>query len=151
MKIKSFIALCMTLILSLSVSSCGYRLVKVEDLESTTVGENNTLPDNSTPEGTTIPVETTTDPADFSGITVNSDYRSVAISKEEVADMYAKAVNDVKIRCPGFTCTSHQEISDVKAGNGGLQLADRILHLVASEVITNNDNLDYNKIGRAHV
>lgn len=146
MKIKRFIALCMILVLCLSVSSCGYRLVKVEDLESTTVGENGTNTDtvNPTPEGTTVPVETTTDPADFSGITVNSDYRSVAMSKEEVADMYAKAVNDVKLRCPGFTCTSHQEISDVKAGNGGLQLADRILHLVASEVIQNNDNLDYN-------
>lgn len=145
MKFKRFIALCMILVLCLSVSSCGYRLVKVEDLESTTA-ENGTTANtqNPVPEETTLPTETTTDPADFSGITVNSDYRSVAMSKEEVADMYARAVNDVKLRCPGFTCTSHQEISDVKAGNGGLQLADRILHLVASEVIKNNDNLDYN-------
>ncbi len=147
MKIKVFIALCLTLVLCLGFSSCGYRLVKIEDPESTTAEENNQDINASNPasEETTLPMETTTDPADYSGITVNSDYRSVAMSKEEVADMYAKAVNDVKLRCPGFTCTSHQEISDVKAGNGGLQLADRILHLVASQVILNNDNLDYNR------
>ena len=62
MKIKSFIALCMTLILSLSVSSCGYRLVKVEDLESTTLTENtNIIP--TAPDSTTLPAETTTNPA----------------------------------------------------------------------------------------
>lgn len=126
------------------LSSCGYRLVKIED-ETTTTQNVLHQPETSTVQETTTlppPVETTTDPADYTGITVNTDYKSVAMSKEDIVNMYADAVNNVKLRCPGFTKTEYQEISNVSAGNGNIQLANRIMNLVGTELLTSSGDTE---------
>ena len=44
-------------------------------------------------------------------------------------------MNDVKVRAPGYFRTEYQEMSDVSAGDGNVQLINRILNLVGTELL----------------
>ncbi|MCH5197705.1 MAG: hypothetical protein J1E34_02255 [Oscillospiraceae bacterium] len=68
------------------------------------------------------------------GFTEVNSFREVALDKAGVIELYTKTVNEVKIRCPGFKRTDYQTFEETSA-NSGLQLANRILSLVASELL----------------
>lgn len=99
-------------------------------------GENSTEP---TTGETTVPVSeapsTTVSEGRFS---TGSDYKTVAMTREDVIKVYTAAMNNVKVRCPGFTKKEYQTVDDVTAGDGALQLANRILNLVSNELISSS-------------
>ncbi len=142
---KKIIALLCALIIPLvSLSSCGYEISirkKGEGDELTTtivIDPNNTLPQGGDsiyfPEVTTLPsAEETTDAN--AGIQVDTSFRPMAMSSQDVITFYKSAMNDVKVRAPGYTRTEYQEISDVTAGDGDIQLINRILNLVGTELL----------------
>lgn len=75
------------------------------------------------PERTTVP-----------GFVEVNSFREVALDMAGVIELYTKTVNEVKIRCPGFTRRDYQTYETVSA-DSGLQLGNRILSLVASELL----------------
>lgn len=146
MNIKKLIALlCAFIIVLLSLSSCGYEISirkKGEGNELTTtivldpdtglpVDEGNSV---QLPEVTTLPsAEATT--SSGAGIQIDNTYRPMAMSSQDVLTFYKSAMNDVKVRAPGYTRTEYQEMSDVSAGDGNVQLINRILNLVGTELL----------------
>jgi len=146
MKSKRIIALLCALIITLvSLSSCGYEISirkKGEGDELTTtivIDPNATQPQGDgnniqLPEVTTLPpAEETTNTS--AGIQVDTSFRPMAMSSQDVITFYKSAMNDVKVRAPGYTRTEYQEISDVTAGDGDIQLMNRILNLVGTELL----------------
>lgn len=140
---KKTVSLVLAFVFILTVfSSCGYRL-KWEKIEKDTTAptdestrptvEISTYPD-------TLPPETTQDPLEQAGITMEKGFKLTGMDTRAVLDLYTKAVNNVKIRCPGFTRKEFQEISDVTAGNGNVNLANQIVGLVAHELVSASGN-----------
>ncbi len=103
-----------------------------------------TIPTTSEPPTvpeTTLPPQTEPSTVVSGGrLTIGSEYRTVAMTREDVIKVYTAAMNNVKLRCPGFTKKETQTVEDVKAGDGALQLANRILNLVSTELISSSGN-----------
>lgn len=129
----------------LCASGCGYRIsiTKKDEAEETvgetTTAEETTAEETTTQEATTEATtaeETTISPLTENGIIYESEnFRPVAMDAKSILKLYTEAVNNVKVRCPGFTKRDDQNFSDVQAGSGDFQLANRILNLVATEVL----------------
>lgn len=147
MKLTRIIALlCVFVLLVSSLCSCGYEISirkKGENEEKTTtivVVENTTalytgeepiyIPDVTV----NTPVEETTVSGGAS-IQVDTSYRPMAMSASDVILFYKSAMNDVKVRAPGYVRNEYQEVSDVEAGDGDVQLMNRILNLVSTELL----------------
>ncbi len=126
----------------LLASGCGYRIsiTKEEDetTESATVAETTTE-ETTVPETTAEPTtaeETTISPLTENGIVYESEnYRPMAMDSRHILQLYTEVVNNVKLRCPGFKKRDDQNFSDVQTGSGDFQVANRILNLVATEVL----------------
>ena len=122
----------LALVTALLLTSCKYRL-RIEKVEDDTTAEPTVEVTTETPETEEY---TTLDPLTEAGVVYDSaSFRAVAMDKAAVLALYTTAMNNVKNRCPGFTKKDYQSIGDVTAGNGRLQLANRILNLVATEVL----------------
>lgn len=141
-KSKIMILISAIMAFTLLLTSCGYEISirkKGEGDENTTtiIVENTTslYTDNGT---IYIPdVQTTEENTTQSGasIQVDTSFRPMAMSASDVILFYKSAMNDVKVRAPGYTRNEYQEISDVEAGSGELQLMNRILNLVGTELL----------------
>ena len=143
MNIKKLTALlCALTIVLLSLSSCGYEISirkkgQGDELTTTIV----LSPDSTQPQGgvqlpeltTAAPQETTTNAS--AGIQIDNTFRPMAMSSQDVITFYKSAMNDVKVRAPGYTRTEYQEMSDISAGDGNIQLVNRILNLVGTELL----------------
>ncbi len=140
---KRIIALlCAFIIVLVSLSSCGYEISirkKGEGentttivIENTTAGQSNEpvyVPDVQT----TVPEATTQ--SGGANLQVDTTFRPMAMSAADVILFYKSAMNDVKVRAPGYTRTEYQEMSDISAGDGNVQLINRILNLVGTELL----------------
>ena len=118
-------------------SSCGYE-ISIRKKEETTAAPDSTaaaVNDVTQPSVTPSVPEITTGGAD---IIVDSSYQPVAMAAQDVLEFYTRAVNDVKLRAPGYIKTEYQDLSNVMAGSREFQLADRILNLVATELLKNS-------------
>ncbi len=142
MSIKKITAVFVALsLLVLSLASCGYEISikkkgEGEDVRTTTIvldDEGNSgndpliIPDVATTQ------QNNTNPS--GGIQVDTSYQALAMSAADVIEFYKRATSDVKIRAPGYVRSEHHEVSDVTGGDGSIQLLDRILNLVATEVL----------------
>lgn len=86
-------------------------------------------------ENATRTGEPTTDPGDIHAA-VPEDFKPTGLSVKEILRLYKGAVNDVKLKAPGYLRTEEQKVSSVNAlGDIDSQLANRIVNLVATEVI----------------
>lgn len=136
--------------LAVSVSLCALVACKNGDAGTTSVTEpvSETAADvfvmpTEAPTAPETAPEQTAEPSTVTGngrLTVVSGYRTVAMTREDVIKVYTAAMNNVKLRCPGFTKKETQTVDDVKAGDGALQLANRILNLVSTELISASGN-----------
>ncbi len=142
LKITSVI--CALILVFTSFCSCGYEISirkKGEGDESTTtIILDSTTALYTGDEPINIPDVTTTEPEETTGqsganIQVDTSYRAMAMSASDVILFYKSAMNDVKVRAPGYVRNEYQEISDVEAGNGDVQLINRILNLVGTELL----------------
>lgn len=147
MRISKIIAVITAIsIITLSLCSCGYEIVirkkgtgeertttiLLDDIENMTDGNGAII----IPDVTTQPSEElTTDSQGGANIQVDTSYQPLAMSSQDVIEFYRRAMNDVKVRAPGYTRNEYQEISDVAAGNGDVQLINRILNLVGTELL----------------
>lgn len=137
------------LILAMSLSVCLFGSCdKPEEADKTTeasldiTGETFVMPSELTTEPPTTELPPT-EPSTLTGdgrLTVGTSYKTVATTREDVIKIYTAAMNNVKLRCPGFTKKEYQTVEDVKAGDGALQLANRILNLVTTELISSSGN-----------
>ena len=128
--------------LLLGCTGCGYR-ISFTKVEKETAAE--TEPPRETEAPATEPAVTaapeTTEAATVSVLTENGivydseNFRPMPMDTAAVLKLYTAAVNNVKLRCPGFTKKDDQNFSEVKAGRGDGQIANRILNLVATEVL----------------
>lgn len=145
MNIKKFIALLCAFIIVLSLTSCGYEISirkkgEGDELTTTIVIDPNTSQPQGGGNNVQLPEVTTISPAEettgaSAGIQVDTSFRPMAMSSQDVITFYKSAMNDVKVRAPGYTRTEYQEISDVTAGDGNVQLINRILNLVGTELL----------------
>lgn len=140
-----FIFISILLVSVLALSSChlqvgGYAIgiIKLEELNSLQSGQlqNPDTSDNApiyniTDE--TMPPEEAT--GNQSGIQIDTSYQQLAMSAYDVIELYKRATADVKARAPGYIRSRHQEISDVEGGDGTVQLVNRVLNLVGTEVL----------------
>lgn len=160
---KTIAVLCILAMLVGLLSGCGYRIsIEKVDKDEETTQETTTLTPSDIPlpsgydlldptaEPDTTEEETTASELDAMGILVEDEYRAVAMGVPEVLDFYTQAMNNVKLRCPGFTKREYQDISDVTAGSGNLNLANRILNLVATELLTSSGDSDSTVKVKAH-
>lgn len=142
--LKKTVAVLLAAIMSASVfGSCSKdgrvtstTAESVSDTEAETFvmpSERSTVPETTAPQSS----EPSTVSSD-GRLTVDSEYRTVAMTREDVIKVYTAAMNNVKLRCPGFTKKEVQTVDNVKAGDGALQLANRILNLVSNELITSS-------------
>lgn len=142
MKIKKVSAVfCSLTFFILSLTSCGYEISinkkgeNGDEVRTTTIvlEDDNTSGD----EPIVIPDVATTAQGGVSsgGIQVDTSYQALAMSAQDVIEFYKRATGDVKVRAPGYVRSEHHEISDVTGGDGSMQLVDRILNLVATEVL----------------
>ena len=159
---KAISLLCVLSMLITLLAGCGYRL-RLEKKDDPDKSVTTTAPsDIPLPTGyelvdpTVQPVtettteETTVSELDAMGIIVEENYKAVAMDKAAVLGFYTDAVNNVKLRCPGFTKREYQDISDVTAGNGNINLANRILNLVATELLKSSGDNDSTVSVKAH-
>lgn len=162
MKKALCILFAVTLILT-AFSGCGYRISfekidKDKDKEETTTAAADIdLPTGydivettAEPPETTTEEETTVNELDAMGIVVEGGYKAVAMDTAAVLDFYTQAMNNVKLRCPGFTKREYQEIGDVTAGSGNINLANKILNLVGTELLTSSGDSDSTVTLKAH-
>ncbi len=138
----------------LLLPACQYRIrvTKVEDGTEPTA-ETTTEPATEPTTEAEPPTEEylTLDPLTEAGVIYDSaDFRTVAMDKAAVLQMYTEAMNNVKLRCPGFKKRDYQSVSDVTAGSGRLRLANRILNLVASEVLRSTGDANAEVVVKAH-
>ena len=151
MKLKKLIAL--TLVFSgilLMFSSCGYEIIIRKKGEGET-----TLPAAVPTTAPSVPVvqgdgtETTSEPFDeFFGyytedgnayITVEGSYEIAPMSAVDILSLYKSAVDNVKLRAPGYVKNEYQDVLEVNSfGEIDSQLADNIIDLVASEVLVSS-------------
>ncbi|MBQ7688289.1 MAG: hypothetical protein IJT27_03620 [Clostridia bacterium] len=137
----------LALVTALLLTSCKYRL-RIEKVEDDTTAEPTVEVTTETPETEEY---TTLDPLTEAGVVYDSaSFRAVAMDKAAVLALYTTAMNNVKNRCPGFTKKDYQSIGDVTAGNGRLQLANRILNLVATEVLQSTGDSNAQVVVKAH-
>ncbi len=142
--LRVFSLICAFCLLVASLCSCGYEI----SIKKKGEGENTTtiIVDSTTalftgedpiyvPDVTTQPSEEASTDVLSPGIQVDTSYRPLAMSAQDVIRFYKSAVDDVKVRAPGYTRSEYQEISDVSAGNGDVQLINRILNLVGTELL----------------
>lgn len=142
MKLRQLLAGLLLLALFVAAfSSCKYRLKRTRVDEETegasrpaevvteliteppapeTTAARSVLPDGG------MPVE----------VLEENRFRAAAMDTAGVLQLYTDAMNGVKLRCPGFTKTETQVIDRVRAGQGSLELANRILRLVAENLLT---------------
>ncbi len=143
MKAKKLISvLCALIIIVVSLSSCGYEISinkKGEGDELTTtivLSPDGSLPSDSgsaqLPDSTTPLYDGTETNPDLQ---VDTSFVPVAMSSADVITLYKSAMNDVKVRAPGYTRTEYQEMEDVEAFGGDVQLMNRILNLVGTELL----------------
>lgn len=152
MKIKKFPALLMAAVLMTTCfSSCGYEIIirKKGTGDETTTGASAAPTTSPFVPQFTVPEESTTesDP-DFFGfytedgdayITVEDSYEIAPMSAADVLAMYKAAMDNVKLRAPGYMKNEYQDVADVNAfGEIDVQLANRIINLVATEVLTDS-------------
>ena len=141
MKRFRIVLLSLLLCAVLPLTACKYRirLEKIEDDPVTEVPTTAFVPETTAPpttEESTVEEYPTLDPLTEAGVIYESaSFRAVAMDKAAVLKLYTDAMNNVKNRCPGFTKRDYQNIDSVTAGNGRLQIASRILNLVAGEVL----------------
>ena len=150
MKTTKIIALfCALSLFVLSLCSCGYEISirkKGEGEEKTTtiiVEEQTTALYTGQepiyiPDVSTVYNEENTTNQSGANIQVNTSYQPMAMSSSDVLLFYKSAMNDVKVRAPGYVRKEYHEISDVEAGNGDVQLMNRILNLVSTEILKNS-------------
>lgn len=150
MKTTKIIALfCALSLFVLSLCSCGYEISirkKGEGEEKTTtiiVEEKTTALYTGQepiyiPDVSTVYNEENTTNQSGANIQVNTSYQPMAMSSSDVLLFYKSAMNDVKVRAPGYVRNEYHEISDVEAGNGDVQLMNRILNLVSAEILKNS-------------
>lgn len=142
MKIRQLLsAILIIALISAVFTSCKYRLrwVKAEEEESLTedAGESVSAAEEPT-EAPAAGEPATENPLEGTGIEEITDFRMAAMDKEAVISLYKSVLNDVKVRCPGFTRSETQVTDGVTAGKGRLQLADRILNLAAEEILNSH-------------
>lgn len=165
---KTICLICVFALLLGVFSGCGYRIsIEKKDKNKNNGGDGNVsdvsdipLPtgydiievttEEPTTEAPATDEATTADPLEAMGIFVEGDYRAVAMDSAAVLDFYTSAVNNVKLRCPGFTKREYQELGDVVAGNGTLNLANRILNLVGTELVKSSGSDDSELTVKAH-
>ncbi len=128
-----------------ALSSCGTKKTETTtEVPTADYGQQQT--GVYTPENTTVPVVESTTAENMTNIessgriTVNSGYKEVAMTRDDVIKVYKNAMDNVKKRCPGFTKTETQTVDNVEAGDGALQLANRILNLISSELLRSTGN-----------
>jgi hypothetical protein len=143
--LKRTLAFISAVILTMTaLCSCGTK--KTETTTEAPTADYAQQPGVYTPENTTVPVvesttaENTTNIESSGRITVNSGYKEVAMTRDDVIKVYKNAMDNVKKRCPGFTKTETQTVDNVEAGDGALQLANRILNLISSELLQSTGN-----------
>lgn len=138
--------LCAIALIVTSFCSCGYELVlrkKGEgDTDTTVASENKPSSDNNSSSDIIpgYPSQETTTEDIFSDIPeidepLDESYRTLPMSAQDVLEFYTRAMNDVKVRAPGYIRYEYQETSDVEAGDGNVQLMNNILNLVATELL----------------
>lgn len=140
-KSKLMVLFSVLIVFVLIFTSCGYeisiRKKPTGEESTTTIIVENTTSLYTGGEPIYIPdtqpsAETTTQSA---GIQVDTTFRPMAMSAADVILFYKSAMNDVKVRAPGYTRNEYQEISDVEAGSGEIQLMNRVLNLVGTELL----------------
>ncbi len=129
-------------IVLISLTSCGYEISIKKKGEGDGEGEVRTttivLDENYTADDPFIlpDVPTTAQkPANSGGFQVDTSYQAMAMSAQDVIEFYKRAMADVKVRAPGYVRSEHHEVSDVTGGDGSIQLVDRILNLVTTEIL----------------
>ncbi len=142
MRIKSLLAIIFAIaLLTAAFSACSSWMPAEEtgpEPSDEVPSETAPVTEATTEEPTEPPTSeepTTKDPLAGTGITELDSYAPMPLSKESVMDLYKQVLDDVKLRCPGFTRKQEITTQDVKAGEGKLQLANNILNLVATEMI----------------
>ncbi len=151
MKIRKIIAVLIAFaLLTASLCSCGYELVlrkKGEDENttalSTDVFGNTPVTDaqgNSNPSSGSNPGYSENNQEETTGNSeeedfVGSSFHALPMSSQDVLELYRRAMNDVKVRAPGYLRYEYQETSDVEAGDGHIQFMNNILNLVATELL----------------
>ena len=148
---RKITAVCLVLFLMTALlCSCGYRiaLIKKEDEtenETTALSETTDAPLTVPPVSETTTAAPVTEPPQSSptpGIEVQNNFKPMAMDTASVIEYYTDIVNNVKIRCPGFVKKEYQDITDVTAGNGDVSLANRIVNLVATELLKSSGSTD---------
>ena len=130
MKIRQLlVSIFLVALVAAALSSCKYRLRWMKE-EETTTASVFFFNDAATTETTTVPEPSTED----NGVHEVA-FAMAPFDKSAVMELYKNALNNVKIRCPGFRRTESLLTQDVTAGAGKLQLANRILELVAKELV----------------
>ncbi len=71
------------------------------------------------------------------GVIEDNSFVQMPMDAAAVLKKYTEAVNEVKLRCPGFVRTEIQSVEDVTAGKGKLQFANQLVNLVAVELLRN--------------
>ena len=126
-----------------SLSSCGYELVlRKKGEDNSTEYNDSAVTGESEPSQNTVPSSPSSgdiqfQPTDPSGEDdpISSAFHAMPMSSQDVLELYRRAMNDVKVRAPGYLRYEYQETSDVTAGDGNLQLMNNILNLVAKELL----------------
>lgn len=140
MKKASALFLVFTIVI-LSLTSCGYEIsIKKKgegdgEVKTTTIVLDEYATNNDQP--IVIPDVPTTQQSSSSGgnFQVDTSYQPLAMSAYDVVEFYKRATADVKVRAPGYVRSEHHEVSDVTGGDGSVQLVDRILNLVTTEIL----------------
>jgi|GEM_PF-3516700 len=146
MKIKPLLSGILIMALLCAVFSSCNPLHKADETTKESVSEDISFAETETQNAAdNQESETEEERTTVTGFTEVNSFREVALDKAGVVELYTKTVNEVKIRCPGFTKTDYQTVEDVSAGNGKLQLANRILELVSNE-LTGGDRMTAVKV-----
>ncbi|MBR3767306.1 MAG: hypothetical protein IKL10_03585 [Clostridia bacterium] len=141
---KIIAVLCAFVLVITSLCSCGYEIsirkkgegdertttIMLDDLSAPAGDEPIYIPDAAT-----LPAEENTTTSGGANIQVDTSYQPMAMSASDVIQFYKSAMDDVKVRAPGYVRNEYQEVSDVEAGNGDVQLMNRILNLVGTELL----------------
>lgn len=143
-KFRLLALICAAVMLVTSLSSCGYELVlrKKGEGETTTVPAFTTQPYVPVPPATEIPTAPPAPsapsnnfiPDDSPGLQVDKVYNDMSMAPADVIELYTRAMNDVKLRCPGYTRTLYQDVSDVKTTKGGDKYMVGILNALGDSI-----------------
>ena len=142
-KIRFLAIFCSFVIILTSLTSCGYEISikkKGEEDERTTtivldddpsvVNPGNQYPGNQNPDTNYPNNEATTGPSGS-----DTTFQAMPMAAADVIELYRRAMNDVKVRAPGYVRYEYQEISDVSGGDGTISLINRVLNLVGTELL----------------